>query len=147
AVAGYEPGAQTPDSYTLFYKRLFQTDQTSLIDKDQICSAIPTYCSTFSLDNEGEASLKYLNNDNNYNYFITSPEVECTAINCEYNQGEICYAPHVKIVSAIATAPIQTECQTFIPREGLYSAEDVSYTFDDVHDDLKHDYDQTYNPE
>jgi hypothetical protein len=80
-----------------------------------------TYCSTFALDDNDKASLKHLNNDNNYNFFINSPEVECTAVNCEYNQREMCYAPHVKIVSAIATAPIQTECQTFIPREGLYS--------------------------
>ncbi|MGI6449686.1 MAG: DUF1540 domain-containing protein [Desulfitobacteriia bacterium] len=105
-----------------------------------------TYCSTFSLDDDREASLKYLNNDNNYNVFITSPEVECTAINCEYNQGEMCYAPHVKIVSAVATAPIQTECQTFIPREGLYSS-DVKYALNDVQDDLKHEYDQTYSLE
>jgi hypothetical protein len=91
-----------------------------------------TYCSTFSVDSNGKASLKHLNNDNNYNFFITSPEVKCTAINCEYNQRNICYAPHVKMVSSVATAPIQTECRTFIPREGLYST-DIMYD------------DQTYN--
>lgn len=81
-----------------------------------------TYCSTFAIDGDGEASLKHLNNDNNYNFFINNPEVECSAVNCEYNQREMCYAPHVKIVSEVATAPVQTECQTFIPREGLYSS-------------------------
>jgi len=80
-----------------------------------------TYCSTFAMDGDGKASLKHLNNDNNYNFFINNPEVECSAVNCEYNQREMCYAPHVKIVSEVATAPVQTECQTFIPREGLYS--------------------------
>lgn len=103
-----------------------------------------TYCSTFS-DEGDEASLRNWNCDNNYNFFITSPEVECTAINCEYNQREMCYAPHVKIVSAIATAPIQTECQTFIPREGLYSSDVIYNIGDDIEDDLKHDFDQTYD--
>jgi hypothetical protein len=82
-----------------------------------------TYCSTFATDGDGKASLKHLNKDDNYNFFITNPEVECSAVNCEYNQREMCYAPYVKIVSGIATAPIQTECQTFIPREGLSSSD------------------------
>lgn len=98
-----------------------------------------TYCSTFSLDDNGKASLKYLNNDNNYNYFLTSPEVECTAVNCEYNQGGLCYAPHVKIVSGIASAPIQTECLTFIPRQGLYTPDFAEQT--------GNEYNQTYNLE
>jgi hypothetical protein len=81
-----------------------------------------TYCSTFNLEDNGEASFKHLNNDSNYNVLTNSPEVECTAMNCEYNQRELCYAPFVKIVSGVSAAPIQTECQTFIPKEGLYSS-------------------------
>lgn len=90
-----------------------------------------TYCSTFAVEGDDNASLKNLNNDNNYNFFITSPEVECTAKNCEYNQREMCYAPHVTIVSGIASAPIQTECQTFIPRQGLYSSPNEEETVND----------------
>jgi hypothetical protein len=82
-----------------------------------------TYCSTFNLDGDGEASWRHADKNINYNYFINSPEIICTAQNCEYNQREMCHASYVKIVSGIATAPIQTECQTFIPREGLYSSD------------------------
>lgn len=80
-----------------------------------------TYCSTFAISDNRKAFSSHLNNDKNDNIFITNPEVECSAINCEYNQGEMCNARNVKIVSGISTVPIQTECQTFIPREGLYS--------------------------
>jgi len=82
-----------------------------------------TYCSTFDLYGDNEASLRYADKNSNYNYFINNPEIACTARNCEYNQRGQCYAPYVKIVSGIATAPVQTECQTFIPRQGLYSSD------------------------
>lgn len=43
AAAGHEHGAETPDSYTQFHRRVFQTVQTCLIDQVLICSAIPKY--------------------------------------------------------------------------------------------------------
>lgn len=76
-----------------------------------------TYCDTFSeRDYDDEASLRHLDKNTNYHYFISDSEVECSAYNCIYNEGEECHAPYVKILGAIATAPIQTECQTFFPR-------------------------------
>ncbi len=76
-----------------------------------------TYCNTFSVnDDDVEDSLKVLDKSTDFYHFTSSPEVGCSAVNCIYNEGEECHAPHVKIVSAIATTPIQTECQTFFPR-------------------------------
>lgn len=79
-----------------------------------------TYCDTFSIDDH-KASLKDLDKNTNYNTFTSNPEVGCSAHNCIYNEREQCNAPHVKIQSGIATVPIQTECETFFPREGQTS--------------------------
>ncbi len=94
-----------------------------------------TYCDTFSEgDKDGEVSLRQLDKNTNYHYFIADPEVACSAHNCIYNEGEECHAPHVKILGAIATVPIQTECQTFFPREGQTSSDeqnDSTYSVQD----------------
>ncbi|KUO64697.1 MAG: hypothetical protein APF84_06150 [Gracilibacter sp. BRH_c7a] len=93
-----------------------------------------TYCNTFSVDvDDSEAVLKEFSKDTKDNYFITSPEIACSAQNCIYNEGEECHAPHVKILGGIATVPVQTECHTFFPRpsqtlteenDSVYSTQD-----------------------
>lgn len=79
-----------------------------------------TYCNTFSVDDDGVEALKVPDNLNS-EFFESSPLVQCSAQNCIYNEGEECHAPHVKILSGVATAPVQTECETFFPRQGQTS--------------------------
>ena len=79
-----------------------------------------TYCNTFSDGDDRTKSLK-----GSYNMeigaFQTSPLVGCSAQNCIYNEGAECHAPHVKILGGVATAPVQTECETFFSRQGQSS--------------------------
>jgi hypothetical protein len=43
------------------------------------------------------------------------PEVECSAVNCIYNEDRMCEANELKIIGEKSKAPNQTECITFNP--------------------------------
>jgi len=70
-----------------------------------------TFCKTFTMNN---SSPSFQNNVS----FSSDPntQIACSAQNCLYYDNQVCNAPNVSIMSSLSTSPIQTECQTFIPR-------------------------------
>jgi len=82
-----------------------------------------TYCSTF----RPRSFTNYLSEIRNINLNgavrqlfsdrqVMDPQVACNAVNCIYNDNQVCGAEHLKIVSEVAETTEQTECQTFTPR-------------------------------
>jgi hypothetical protein len=82
-----------------------------------------TFCDTYAVRSVGNyaAGLNNVNVAGSFaqaftNKLVMDPKVYCTAMNCVYNENQVCDAAMLKIVGPDSTIPEQTECNTFYPQ-------------------------------
>lgn len=75
-----------------------------------------TFCATFTEDKEQAHSAgSTMVGDLEVSSFNDAPGVACNAVNCTYNDSNMCYASGVKILGQKDTTKGSTECETFRP--------------------------------
>lgn len=80
-----------------------------VVGGDQACSSDSTCCDSFQ-----ERSMDSYSSSTGEASRPTS--VTCEAVNCTYNENNLCMANQIGISGHTAHQPEQTECATFKPR-------------------------------
>lgn len=82
-----------------------------------------TFCSTYTLrdaqglvSDAGSVRLNGFVNNTQAGPCVPEPKIECSAVNCRYNEDRLCFADELKVIGEDSKGPKQTECITFNPR-------------------------------